>query len=74
MTRLESFTEMVSEGLEGLTFEEKQKLLRLLVEKIVVEEGKVRVEAIISLDDTSGDLVGLRPPGADPGVDGGSNI
>ncbi len=72
LTRLESFTEMVSEGLEGLTFEEKQKLLRLVVEKIVVEEGKVRVEAIIPLDDTSGDLVGLRPPGADPRVDGGS--
>ena len=68
LTRLESFTEMVSEGLEGLTFEEKQKLLRLVVEKIVVEEGKVRVEAIIPLDDTSGDLVGLRPPGADASV------
>jgi len=68
LTRLETFSEMVSQGLEGLIFEEKQKLLRLVVEKIVVEEGKVRVEAIIPLDDTSADLVGLRPPGAYPGI------
>ena len=59
---------MVSRGLECMTLEEKQRLLRLVVEKIVVEEGKVRVEAIIPLDDTSGDLVGLRPPGADSGI------
>ena len=68
LARLEAFSEMVSQGLESLTFEEKQSLLRLVVEKIVVEEGKVRVEAIIPLDDTSRDLVGLRPPGADPAI------
>ena len=67
LNRLEAFSEMVSQGLESLTFEEKQSLLRLVVERIVVEEGKVRVEAIIPLDDGSGDLVGLRPPGLHPG-------
>jgi len=67
LARLEAFSEMVSQGLESLTFEEKQSLLRLVVEKIVVDEGKVRVEAIIPLDDRSSDLVGLRPPGVHPG-------
>ena len=50
---------MVSQGLEGLIFEEKQKLLRLVVEKIVVEEGKVRVEAIIPLD-SSADFLDIQ--------------
>jgi len=68
LTRLEAFRETVSQGLENLTFEERQSLLRLLVEKIVVDEGKVRVEAIIPLDEASGDLVRLRPPGPDAGL------
>ena len=67
LTRLEAFRETVSQGLENLTFEERQSLLRLIVEKIVVDEGKVRVEAIIPLDEASGDLVRLRPPCLHPG-------
>jgi len=58
---LETFCETVSRGLYNLTFEEKQELLRLLVERITIKEGKVRVETIISMDDRSVEYVGLRP-------------
>ena len=68
LSNLESFCGTVSVGLSGLTFEEKRTLLRFLVEKIVVEEGKVRVEAIIPLGGDTVDSVGLRPQGGHAGV------
>lgn len=61
MTNVASFCETVNKGLDSLTFEGKQSLLRFLVERIVVEEGKVRVEAVIPLDGETVDSVGLRP-------------
>jgi len=68
LTNVESFCETVSKGLDRLTFEEKQSLLRFLVERIVVEEGKVRVEAVIPLGGDTVDSVGLRPQSRDPDV------
>jgi len=44
---LERFCYRISEGLDSLTFDEKQKLLRLLVERITVEDGRVRIDAVI---------------------------
>ena len=61
----------MSDGLDQLGFEEKQALLRLLVERIVVEGNKVTIEAIIPLDDKPGALVLLRPPGGNASVDHG---
>ena len=37
----------MAQGLEAMTFEERQQLLRLVVEGITVENGLVRVETVI---------------------------
>lgn len=47
LEQLESFCLQVTQGLDALTFEERQQLLRLVVERITVEDGRVRVETII---------------------------
>ena len=47
LEHLESFCQRVARGLDNLTFEERQHLLQLLVERITVEDGRVRVEAAI---------------------------
>jgi site-specific DNA recombinase len=47
---LETFCKSVVGGLEAMTFEERQQLLRLLIEKVTVEEGRVRIETIIPTD------------------------
>jgi len=66
LTRLEAFCETVARGLESLTFEERQQLLRLVVERIVVEDGKVRVDGIIPLDGRIAGDDTLRPQYLDP--------
>jgi hypothetical protein len=47
---LETFCKSVADGLEAMTFEERQQLLRLLIEKVTVEDGQVRIETIIPTD------------------------
>ena len=47
---LEEFCDRVSEGLESINFEDRQKLLRLVVERITVEDNMVRIETIIPPD------------------------
>jgi site-specific DNA recombinase len=69
LERLESFCETVAGGLGNLAFEEKQALLRLVVERIAVEGGKVRVEAIIPVDDESAKVPALRPPSRHSGIE-----
>ena len=49
LVRLEEFCQRVSQGLRLLTFEEKQRLLRLLVDRIVVDGERMRIEGIIPL-------------------------
>ena len=44
---LERFCSQVAQGLETMTFEERQQLLRLVVEGITVENDLVRVETVI---------------------------
>jgi hypothetical protein len=56
LERIEHFCRRVSEGLDALTFEEGQQLLQLLVERITVENGRVRIEAAIPMGDTPGQL------------------
>ena len=46
-TEFDSFLSEIAVGLEALTFEEQQKVLRLIVEKITYENGKARVEIVI---------------------------
>ncbi|MCH7997476.1 MAG: hypothetical protein IIB11_06870 [Chloroflexi bacterium] len=43
--------------MDNLTFEEKQQLLRLVVERIIVDSGKVTIETVIP---TGRDDVKLR--------------
>jgi site-specific DNA recombinase len=50
LVRLEVFCHRVSQGLEHLTFEDKQKLLRLIVNRIIVDDYKVSIEGLIPLD------------------------
>ena len=70
LSRLESFCETISQELDQLNFEEKQSVLRLIVERVILDGNKVRIEAIIPLDEKPSDLVRLRPQGGNPGVDG----
>ena len=57
LEHLERFCYQVAKGLEAMTFEERQELLRLVVEGITVEDCRVRVETIIP---TGQDDVKLR--------------
>jgi site-specific DNA recombinase len=63
ISKLEGFCERVSEGLETLTFEERQELLRLIVERILVDGTNVIVEAVIPTHEPTGANVRLRRQG-----------
>ena len=60
LAHLEAFCGQVSQGLENLSFQERQKLLRLVVDRIVLDEQRVRIEAAIPLG-SPGDFANLRP-------------
>jgi site-specific DNA recombinase len=57
---LSQFCEHVVDGLSKLTFEEKQKLLRQIIERIVVTAGHVTIKLVIPLS-TNFDLTPSRP-------------
>jgi len=57
LEHLEQFCHRVALGLETMTFEERQQLLRLVVERITMEDGRVCIETVIP---TGGDDVQLR--------------
>ena len=50
LARLEQFCHQVSKGLTSLTFDERQQLLRLVTERITVENGVARIDPVISPD------------------------
>ena len=47
LARLERFCHQVSKGLTSLTFDERQQLLRLVTERITVENGVARTDTVI---------------------------
>ena len=47
LKHLEQFCHRVAQGLEAMTFEERQRLLRLVVERITMQGGHVRIETVI---------------------------
>ncbi len=49
LEHIETFCANVSEGLDRMTFSERQSLLRMLVEQITVEGGQVNVDTIIPI-------------------------
>ena len=56
LEHLETFCHRIGEGLGNMSFEERQDLLRLLVDRITVENDIVRVETIIPSGDDYGQL------------------
>ena len=47
LARLERFCHQVPKGLTSLTFDERQPLLRLVTERIAVENGVARIDTVI---------------------------
>ena len=62
LEHLERFCQNVSVGLDSLAFEERQQLLRLVVERAIVKDNSVRVETIIQSDKQNSGLLGTRHP------------
>ena len=56
----------MAQGLEDMPFEDKQQLLRLLVERIVVEDGTINVETIIPNGSQNDKLRNLRGEHVEP--------
>ena len=56
---LDRFCNQVTQGLDALTFEERQQLLRLVVERTTVENGRVLIETVIPTG--QGNLCNRRP-------------
>jgi site-specific DNA recombinase len=56
---LQTFCHNVAEGLDGLSFEERQELLRLVVDQVTVENETVRIETVIP-SPTDGDRLRTR--------------
>ena len=46
----------MAEGLEQLSFDERQELLRLVVERVTVEDETVRIETVIPNPTEGGQL------------------
>ena len=51
LERLERFTACAYLGLDSLTFEEKHQLLTILINTIVIDGSKIRIEAAVKLPD-----------------------
>ena len=66
LEQLEAFCCQVAQGLEYMTFEERQQLLRLIVERITVENGWVKVETVIPTGQGDGQLRNLRGEPVEP--------
>ena len=43
----------MAEGLDGMTFEDRQQFLRLVVERVTVENGVARIETVIPLENAN---------------------
>ena len=67
LEHLERFCGEVAAGLDVLTFEEQQQLLRLVVERTVVTGNSVRVETVIPTDKQHAGLLRTRHPELDSG-------
>ena len=66
LEQLEAFCCQVALGLEHMTFEERQQLLRLIVERITVENGRVKVETVIPTGQGDGQLRNLSGEPVEP--------
>jgi site-specific DNA recombinase len=60
LERLERFAAYLGHGLDSLTFEEKHQLMTILIDRIVIEGSKVRIEAAVKLPEAEA-FCNLRP-------------
>jgi site-specific DNA recombinase len=67
LAQLKAFCERANQGLEHLDFGERQKLLRMVVDRIDLEGQKVKIQAAIPMNSPD-DFVGLRSRSRHPGV------
>ena len=67
LEHMERFCDEIASGLDLLTFEEQKKLLRLVVERTVVEGNLVKVETVIPTDKQYSGLLSTRHPELDSG-------
>ena len=56
LQHLQTFCHRVAEGLDNRSFEERQELLRLVVDRITVENETVRIETVIPGPNDGGQL------------------
>ena len=56
LQHLQTFCHRVAEGLDNMSFEERRQLLRLVVDRITVENETVRIETVIPGPNDSGQL------------------
>ncbi len=65
LQHLDRFCHQVASGLGTMTFEERQQLLRLVVERVTVKDSTVHIETVIPLDDKLRTAHGepVEPPG-----------
>ncbi len=61
LEHLEMFCTQVAQGIDSLNFDERQKLLQLVVERVMVENGVVSVETVIPVTTNDGQLRTHRP-------------
>ena len=61
MAQLKSFCQEVSVGLDSMTFEERQQLLRLVIDRVTVENGVAHIDTRIPGNNPTGQLR-LRDP------------
>jgi len=67
LEHLERFCGEVATGLSNLTFEERQQLLRPVVERVIVKDDSVRIETLIPSDRQRAGLLRTRHPELDSG-------
>ena len=61
LAHLKSFCQEVSVGLDAMTFEERQQLLRLVIDQVTVDNGVAHIDTRIPGSNPSGQLR-LRDP------------
>ena len=66
MTHLERFCKRVTAGIANLDFDKRQKLMRLVIERVVVQDHRVRIETVIP-PDSGDDTLRTRDPELDSG-------
>ena len=59
LEHLESFCHELSQGLDALNFDERQQLLRLVVESVTVDNGHITVQTVIPTSQSN--LRNVRP-------------